>query len=134
MFENKPNSEIRLGSDKSFGLVFGAVFGLVGLYLLVKSSTFAWAAAVVALGFFAVAYIKPALLHRPNRLWFKFGLGLHSIVSPVVMFLVFILAFVPTGIFMKLRGHDPLAREFDPSCDSYWKTREKAPESMNRQY
>ena len=37
-----------------------------------------------------------------NRLWFKIGLLLHKIVSPLVMGLVFFSTVVPTGLLMRL--------------------------------
>ncbi len=134
MFDQQPNTEVALGSDQSFGKVFGAVFSLLALYLFIKGNAFAWVALAIAAGFFVVTAVKPSLLHKANRLWFKFGLILYAIVSPVTMFLVYVIAFVPTGVFVKLRGFDPLSREFDPALQSYWKPRERAPESMKRQY
>lgn len=134
MWDQTSNSEIKLGSERSFGIVFGSVFSLLATYLLIKGYPIGWAALVIAAAFFAAAYLRPAVLRRPNRLWFKFGLLLYSIMSPIVMFFVFALAFVPTGLFVKLRGHDPLSRDFDPALQSYWKPRERPPESMKRQY
>lgn len=134
MWDQTSNTKITLGSERSFGIVFGVVFGLLALFLLYKGFGAGWIVAALSAGVFAAGFWKPAILHRPNKLWFKFGLWLHAIVSPITMFFVFVLAFVPTGLFVKLRGYDPLSREFDPALQSYWKPREKRPESMKRQY
>jgi hypothetical protein len=47
------------------------------------------------------------------------------IVSHAVLALVYFLALTPIGLTMRLFGHDPLSRKFDPGARSYWKPREK---------
>jgi Saxitoxin biosynthesis operon protein SxtJ len=46
------------------------------------------------------------------------------VVSHVALALVYYLALMPIGLTMRLFGHDPLSRKFDPTAKSYWKTRE----------
>jgi ABC-type uncharacterized transport system permease subunit len=48
------------------------------------------------------------------------------VVSHVVLALVYFLALTPIGLTMRLLGHDPLSRKFDPAAKSYWKQRENA--------
>jgi ABC-type uncharacterized transport system permease subunit len=48
------------------------------------------------------------------------------VVSHVVLALVYFLALTPIGLTMRLLGHDPLSRKFDPGAKTYWKKREKA--------
>jgi hypothetical protein len=69
-----------------------------------------------------------------NRLWFRFGLLLGKIVTPIVMLLVFVLTVVPTGIVMRLLGKDPLRRKFDKSASSYWVSRDAPPGPMRNQF
>lgn len=134
MSEHISKTDVTMGSDKSFGLVFGCVAGSVTLYLLIRGGAFWPATGLVAAAFFALAFVRPAVLNPLNRLWFKFGLLLHSIISPVVMFMVFVIAFVPIALIFHLKGSDPLDRKFDRGAQSYWKPRETKPESMSRQY
>ncbi|WP_424939208.1 SxtJ family membrane protein [Aliiroseovarius sp. S253] len=134
MSEHISKTDVTMGSDKSFGLVFGSVAGLITLYLLIRGGALWPVTAILTVGFIALAVIRPALLNPLNKLWFKFGLLLHSIISPVVMFMVFAIAFVPIALIFRLKGTDPLARKFDRSVRSYWKPRTTKPESMSRQY
>ncbi|SPF75403.1 hypothetical protein ALP8811_00390 [Aliiroseovarius pelagivivens] len=134
MSEHISKTNVTMGSDKSFGLVFGGATGLITLYLLIRGGSYWPITALLAVGFFALAFVRPALLNPLNKLWFRFGLLLHSIISPVVMFLVFVIAFVPIALVFRLKGTDPLERQLDRSAQTYWKPRTTKPESMSRQY
>jgi hypothetical protein len=87
--------------------------------------------------FLAVAFLWPAALKPLNRLWFKFGLLLHAVVSPLVMGLLFYVAVWPTGLVMRALGRDLLRLKREPDSDSYWIVRRPpgpAPETMKDQF
>jgi hypothetical protein len=125
-------------SDRSFGLVFAAVFSIVGCWPLVHGEPLRWWALVVAAAFAVLALVRPQLLHLLNRAWLAFGRLLHRIVSPLVMGLLFFAAVTPTGWIMRLRGHDLLSLKRRPELKSYWIRREAesqpAPETMKNQF
>ena len=137
MSEHQANAEIRMGSERSFGIVFCVVFALVGLWPLTGDGGPRWWALAVAAGFLAVALARPALLRPLNRAWFRFGLLLGRIVSPVVMGLIFVLTVIPTGLIRRLRDRDPLRQRFDPEARSYWIERDReaaSRSSMRKQF
>jgi hypothetical protein len=134
MSELRAHTKVAVGSEKSFGLVFMTVFLILGAIAAFYGIGLWRAALVIAAVFGALAYLAPRLLRVPNRLWFRFGLFLHAIISPVVMFLVFAVSFVPIGLIFRLRGKDLLHRRFDPERASYWIEREQQPGSMRRQF
>ena len=132
-----PSTELQLGSDRTFGVVFAVVFGLVAAYLLISGKHYYLWIGGLSIGFLGSALIMPRLLRPLNRLWFKVGLLLHKIVSPLVMGLMFFSTVVPTGLLMRLFGKRPLALDFDPAAKSYWIERgpaEPSPESMKNQF
>lgn len=111
-------------SERSFGLVFSAVFALIALGpLLNHGSARLWALPISAL-FLILAFAAPRALAVPNRLWMKLGKLLHMIVSPVIMSLLFVVAVVPTAVIIRLTGRDPLRLKFDNKAASYWQKRE----------
>lgn len=137
MSELEANTEIKVGSERSFGIVFAIVFAIVGLFPLLGGNTpRAWAM-VIAATFLGLAFLRPAVLAVPNRLWFRFGLLLNKIVSPIVMGLIFVLTVTPTGVIMRALGKDLLRQKMDPNAHSYWITpdpeRRKA-SSMRNQF
>jgi hypothetical protein len=129
---------VKSSSNRAFGLVFAAVFVLVGCWpwLVHGRSPYLWAWAV-AFGFCAAALVAPRVLTPFNRLWFRFGLALHHVVNPVVMALIYYGAVVPMGLGVRIAGKDLLALRRDPAATTYWTAREPpgpAPESMTKQF
>jgi hypothetical protein len=132
-----PTDEVKSGSDRSLGVVFTVVFGIIGLLPLWNGENIRIWAMIIAGLFLGAALIFPKVLGPLNRIWFQFGLLLHKIVSPVVMGFIFFVAVVPTGLLMRLFGKKPLDLDFDPSQKSYWKHRtppSPEPGSMKRQF
>jgi hypothetical protein len=131
-------SDLKPGSNRNFGLVMAAFFLMLAAYKL-WSGRLVWAAfwGALAAGFAGSALVAPALLAPLNLLWFRFGLLLHRIVSPIVMGLLFFAVMTPIGLVMRLFGQRPLALGFDREAASYWIPRANgtpAPGSMRKQY
>lgn len=124
-------------SDRVFGLVFAAVFVLIGAWPLWYGAPPRWWALAVAAAFALVAAARPKLLATPNRLWTKLGLLLGGIVSPIALGVLYYLAFVPIGLAMRIAGKDPLRLKRDAAADSYWIPRQPPgppPDSMTNQF
>jgi hypothetical protein len=125
------------GSDRNFGFVFALVFTLISLWPLTGGHAPRWIALIVAGIFGLVAIAAPSLLRPLNYIWFRFGLLLHKVVSPIVMGGVFFLAVVPMGAAMRFFGRDILSLKRRPDLTSYWIVRQPpgpAPETMKRQF
>lgn len=134
MSDHTSNVDVQMGTERNFGIVFAVVFLIIGLFPLWGGGEVRWWAVLVAAAFVVVAFVAPAILKWPNRLWFKFGMLLGAIIAPIVMGLVFITTFVTIGIVMRLLGKDLLSQKLDPSAKSYWITRETPPQPMKNQF
>ena len=121
-------------SEKSFGVVFSIVFLIVALYPLINSEGLRIWALVVSIIFFLLAFLAPKILVFPNKLWFKFGLLLGSIVAPIVMAFVYFVTVLPTGLIMRLLGKDLLKQKLDKNAKSYWIERKEPIGSMKNQF
>ncbi len=129
--------ETRGSSNRTFGLVFAAVFTIIGLWPLVDATDVRLWALAAAVGFLAIAVVRPALLAPLNRLWTRIGLLLHAVVNSMVMGLLFYLMITPTGYVMRWLGKDHLNLRWDPAAKSYWIERRPpgpAPETMKNQF
>ena len=111
-------------SNRSFGLVFALVFGVIAVYPMVFGGNLRREWAAVAALFLLLALLAPAVLAPLNRLWFRFGLVLHKVVNPVVMAVIFVVAVIPTGLLMRLFGKDPLRLRREPAAQTYWISRD----------
>ena len=130
-------SELAPGSDRGFGLLFAALFAAVGAAAWAgRGVVVAWPFAASG-AFMAAALFRPGLLGPLNRAWFRLGLLLSRIVSPVVLAVLFYAVVTPTGLLMRLMGKDPLRLRFDRRAASYWIRRTPpgpVPESMKNQF
>ena len=121
--ELRAHTEVKGSSDRAFGLTVGGILAVIGLIRgLFGTGLDLWAivlmgvgSALVALGLVAASTLAPL-----NRAWTKLGLVLFKVVNPVVLFLIFILTVVPTGLIMRWMGRDPLRLRRDPTAASYW--------------
>lgn len=129
--------EVVAGSERSFGFVFAAVFAVVGLLPLWDGGAVRVWALIVAGAFLAAALSAPRLLGPLNRLWFRFGVLLNRVVSPLILGLLFFTTITPTAIVMRLVGKDSLGLRFESGADSYWIERKPPgpePETMRNQF
>jgi hypothetical protein len=139
MHEHTPRhtSQIQSSTDRSFGFVFATVFLIIALYPLLHAAGIRiWAVAVSGV-FLLLAALVPQVLAPANRLWTKFGMLLHNIVSPIALGILFFLVVTPSALLMKLFGKDPLRLRFDPAVDSYWIKRDPpgpAADSLKNQF
>jgi hypothetical protein len=125
---------VKIGSERSFGLVFAGAFAVIGLLpLLHERPLRAWALAI-GTAFLLLACFRPGVLAPLNRLWFRLGLALGAVMTPVIMGLLFVLAVIPTALALKLFRKDPMQRRFMPDAATYWERREKQPGPMREQF
>lgn len=129
--------EVKPGSDRSFGIIFAIFCVIVTGIQLWTSNHFSWPWAAAAGAFMFAALLTPRLLHPLNVLWFKFGMLLHHIVTPVVLGLMFFAVFTPIGLWMRIVRKRPLNLRFDHHAKSYWIDRKPPgppPESFKNQF
>lgn len=125
------------GSNRSLGLVFAAFFVIIGLLPLLKGGGLRLWALVVSGVFLLAALAFPSVLAPLNRLWTRFGLLLHKIVSPIVLGIMFYLVITPTGLLMRVLGKDLLRLKFERRAGSYWIERTPpgpAPDTLKDQF
>jgi len=134
MSESTSHIPTEQSSPKSFGIVFSIVFLIVALYPLANSEDLRIWALIVSAIFLLLAFVAPNVLSLPNKLWFKFGILLGSIIAPIVMALVYFLTVLPTGIVMRLLGKDLLRQKIDKNAKSYWIDRTEPVGSMKNQF
>ena len=126
-------SKIKVGSNKSFGIVFFVFFLIIGLYPLINEDNIRIWSIVISIIFLILGLINSQILTPLNILWFKFGMLLGRFVSPIVMGLVFLLVVTPTGLIMKLFNKDLLKLRKNKNS-SYWIKRPETKSEMKNQF
>ena len=125
--------EIKIGSNRSFGIVFFVVFLLIALYPLLKESDLRIWSLLISLIFLALGLLNSNLLTPLNKLWFKFGLFLGKIISPLIMGAIFFIVVTPIGILMRLLKKDLLNLKYDKK-ESYWVEKTGPKSKMKNQF
>jgi hypothetical protein len=118
--ESFERDDVRVGSERAFGIVFAVVFAIVALWPLIGGHGIRYWALAIAAAFLAAALIRPAILRPLNLLWFKVGLLLHHVVNPLVMGLIFLLGVVPTALIMRARGRDSMRLDAAKAAGTTW--------------
>ena len=124
---------IKKSSNKSFGIVFFIVFMLIGLWPILNNETYRFWAIIIAFVFFILGLTNSKLLTPLNILWFKFGLLLGKIVSPLVMGIIFFFVVTPIAILMRIFKKDLLKLKYN-SKSSYWIEKNEPKSKMKNQF
>ena len=111
--------EIKIGSNRSFGVVFFVVFLLIALYPVINNGEIRIWSLISSIIFLILGLLNSKLLNPLNKLWFKFGIVLGKIISPLIMGIIFFLVVTPTGLIMRLLRKDILSLKYNQN-KSYW--------------
>ncbi|MDA8835165.1 SxtJ family membrane protein [Candidatus Pelagibacter bacterium] len=120
-------------TNKSFGIVFFLFFVIVSIFPLFKNGDIRVWSLIVAIIFLILGLLNSRVLTPFNILWFKFGLFLGKIVSPIIMGLIFFLVVTPTGIIMRLFNKDLLNLK-KKKTKTYWIIRDNPDTDMKDQF
>ena len=124
---------IKIGSNRSFGIVFSIVFLLIAIYPLINSEGLIVWSLIIAIFFLVLGLINSKILTPLNKLWFKFGILLGRIVSPIIMGLIFFMVVTPIALIMRIIGKDLLNLKFNKD-KSYWIEKTGPKSKMKNQF
>ncbi|MDA7718914.1 SxtJ family membrane protein [Candidatus Pelagibacter sp.] len=125
--------KIKIGSNRSFGIVFSIVFLIIALYPLLNSDGIRIWSIILSSTFFIFGVLNSNILSPLNRIWFKFGIILGRIVSPIVMGLVFFLVVTPTSLILRLFKKDNLNLKKNDNR-TYWIDKSEKKSKMKDQF
>ena len=127
------NTEIKISSNKSFGVVFFIVFLIVSIYPLINNGELRIWSLSTAIIFLILGLLNSKVLTPLNKLWFKFGLLLGKVISPLIMGIIFFLVVTPTALIMRIIGKDLLNLKFN-NKKSYWIEKTGPKSKMKNQF
>jgi hypothetical protein len=125
--------EDKLGSNRSFGIIFFLVFFIISIYPIFKGEALRISFFFISVIFLILGLFNSNILKPLNILWFKFGIFLGKIISPLIMLAIFFLIVTPIGILMRILNKDLLSLKFDNS-KSYWIKKDNYKNNMKNQF
>ena len=126
--------EIKLGSNRNFGIVFFIVFLLIAIYPLINQGEIRIWSLIISFLFLFFGLLNSKILTPLNKLWFRFGLFLGKIISPIIMGVIFFLVVTPIGLLMRFFGKDVLNLKLNKKKSSYWIEKDGPKSKMKNQF
>jgi len=126
-------ADVKIGSNRSFGIVFFIVFLLISIYPLINNEDIRIWSLLVAIIFLVLGIINSNILSPLNKLWFKFGILLGKIISPIIMAIIFFLVVTPIGLMMRIMGKNLLNLKYS-DYKSYWIEKTGPKSKMKNQF
>ena len=109
---------------KLFGLALVILLSLLSIKLSASGNLFYRKTAAIAVIFFALAIFLPKMISPIHKIFKLFGLIVSSLVTNIVLILIFYLLFTPIGLILKIMGKDLLSLERTNGA-SYWVRKEE---------
>ena len=127
------NSEKNKSTNRSFGIVFFTVFLIIGIYPMLNEGEARLWSLIFSVIFLILGVLNSEFLTPLNKIWFKFGIFLGKIFSPLIMALIFFLVVTPIGLVLRLIGKDVLNLKFN-NDKSYWVEKRGPKSKMKNQF
>ena len=125
--------DLKISSNRSFGIVFFVVFLIIALYPIINNQEPRLWSLIISLIFLFLGLLNSKFLTPLNKLWFKFGIFLGNLISPIVMGLIFFSVITPISIIMKLSGKNLLNLK-KGSKETYWIKKSQLKSKMKNQF
>ena len=125
--------DVKLSSNRSFGLVFCIVFLIIAVWPLNYNGEIRIWSLLISVIFLILGLINSKLLKPFNFLWFKFGLLIGRIISPIIMGIIYFFVVTPIGLLMKLFQKNLLNLKKKKS-NTYWIKKDNKNNKMKNQF
>tara|TARA_B110001450_G_scaffold90478_1_gene85975 strand:- start:195 stop:515 length:321 start_codon:yes stop_codon:yes gene_type:complete len=106
---------------------------MVSVFPLFKDENVRIWSLIIAIFFLILGLMNSKILTPLNKIWFKFGILIGSIVSPIVMGVVFFTIVMPTSLIMRVLGKNLLNLKKN-NKKTYWIKRSKIESKMKNQF
>ncbi len=126
-------NDVKISSNRSFGVVFFIVFLLIALYPVINNEEIRAWSLIVSLIFLVLGLLNSKILNPLNQIWFKFGVLLGRVISPLIMAIIFFFVVTPIGLIMRILGKDILNLRYNTK-KTYWIEKTGPKSKMKNQF
>ena len=126
-------NNIKISTNKSFGIVFFIFFFIIAIFPLLEDKNIRVWSLTISIIFLILGLLNSSILTPLNKLWFKFGILLGNIFSPIIMLIIFFTIVTPTSLIMKLFGKNLLNLK-KSNKSTYWIERSDIKSKMKNQF
>ena len=133
MNKDNKNYNLKIASNRNFGIVFFLFFLIITLYPLLKGESIVILTLFISIIFLILGLLNSSILTPLNEIWFKFGTFMGNIISPLVMALLFYFVITPTSLLLKIFRKDILLLKKN-NKKTYWIKKSKIRSKMKNQF
>jgi hypothetical protein len=112
-----------------FGYGLAVILGLISVHLWRHHQGLSSAHVILfpcIIALVTLTAVRYSLLRPLYTKWMKVAHFIGSVITCVILSVLFYLVFGIAGILLRLLGKDLLDQKIDRECHSYWKTKEEA--------
>jgi len=127
-------NNLKLPSNRSFGIVFFVFFFILASWPLLNNGQILKLPLFLSFIFLLLGVFNSNILTPFNKIWMKFGLLLGSVISPIVMGVIFFGIITPTGFILRIFKKDILMLKIKPNNSTYWIDKDNSNNDMKNQF
>jgi len=129
------NAQTEIKQLRSFGLMVGAIFLVIGVWPIVTGQPPRWWAAGLGGVLIISGAVVPRSLALPYKGWMAVGHVLGWINTRIILGVVFYAVITPIGLIMRSLGKESMRGSFEPDRDTYRVLKTARPSShFNHQF
>ena len=110
---------------RRFGISVGIVLGILSCILFLRKSDIYPVFIALSIVFLFLGCVVPILLKPIYKLWMSLAIIITTLLTRIILILLFYLVVTPVGILARLFGKHFLDLGFKRDTDSYWIERKK---------
>jgi len=126
-------SSKNLTSNRNFGIFFSFIFIIISFWPLKDGDSIKIWSLSISLIFLILGLLNSNILSPLNKAWFKLGVYLGNIISPMIMAIIFFLLITPIGLLMRILNKD-LINLKKGNKKSYWIEKKNNSTNMDNQF
>ena len=123
----------KISSNRSFGVVFFIFFLILAIYSYINGLNINIYFFISSIIFLVLGLLNSKILYPLNLIWYKFGIYLGKITTPILMFLIYFFLVFPTKFFLFIVRKDILNLKMNLN-KSYWTKSANTTTNMDNQF
>ena len=126
-------SSKNLTSNRNFGIFFSFIFIIISFWPLKDGDSIRIWSLSISLIFLILGLLNSNILSPLNKAWFKLGIYLGNIISPMIMAIIFFFLITPIGLLMRILNKDLINLKKN-NKKSYWIKKKNNSTNMDKQF
>ena len=74
----------------------------------------------LCISFIILSKFKPDFINPIKKFWVRLSIFLAKILNPILLVIIYLVCFIPIGIFYKILRKENLKTKVDKNLSSYW--------------